>query len=240
MSVDRQAEPGQGQSRWRRWGGWALGIGVALALVAVWSLTPLRTYARVDAWAALGASIRHSSTAILWVLGAFVLASLVFIPITPLLAATALVFDPGAGLLYGLLAASLAAWVTHEIGRFLRRRRVRWLRGPRFEKLCVQLRRKGFATVLIARLLPFGSFTLFNIAAGAMEIRTAPYLLGNALGLLPRMLAFTLLADSLGKALRDPGPRSVAALVLGVLLSALAVFWLRRRAARARPSAAPE
>jgi hypothetical protein len=46
------------------------------------------------------------------------------------------------------------------------------------------------------------------------------------------MLAFTLLADSLGKALRDPGPGSWALLALVVTLSLVCLHWLRRRAAR--------
>jgi uncharacterized membrane protein YdjX (TVP38/TMEM64 family) len=208
-----------------------------LAVLALWLLTPLRSYARVDALIALGATVRESPFALPWVLAAFVVGSLVFVPITPLLVATALVFPPLRGLAYGLLATTLAGWITHESGRLLRRRRVGWLEGPRFQALCARLVRRGFLAVLIARLLPLGNFTLFNVAAGAMEIPTLTFLAASALGLLPRMLAFTLLADSLGQVLRDPQPRTVALFCLATVLSATALYWLRRRAARVQPPA---
>ncbi|HEY2899747.1 MAG TPA: VTT domain-containing protein [Polyangia bacterium] len=216
--------------------GYAAAGAAVLAVLALWLLTPLRSYARVDALVALGATVRESPFALPWVLAAFVAGSLVFIPITPLLVATALVFSPLRGLVYGLLATSLAGWITHACGRLLRRRRVRWLEGPRFQALCARLRRRGFLAVLVARLLPFGSFTLFNVAAGAMEIPTLAFLAGSALGLLPRMLAFMLLADSLGQALRDPQPRTVTLFCLAMAISAAGLYWLRRRAARVPPS----
>jgi phospholipase D1/2 len=206
---------------------------VALALAAVWIFTPLRSYLTVDAMAAAGAQVRDSPLALLWVVAVFVLASLVFFPITALLVATALVFDGPIGLVYGMVASTAAAWVTYLMGRLLRRWHVRWLQGPRFTRLCLQLQRRGFTTILLARVLPVGNFSLFNIAAGAMELPLGPYMLGSALGLLPRVLALTFFAGSLGRALRHPTPSSVAILVLIVVVSATPLIWLRRRARRA-------
>ncbi|MEA2697993.1 MAG: phospholipase, partial [Myxococcales bacterium] len=171
-------------------------------MAAVWIFTPLRSYLTIDAMAAAGAKVHDSPLALLWVVAVFALASLVFFPITALLVATALVFDAVTGLIYGLVASTVAAWLTYVVGRLLRRWHVRWLQGPRFTRFCQQLQRQGFTAILLARVLPVGNFSLFNIAAGAMEIPFGPYMLGSALGLLPRILALTFFADSLGRALR--------------------------------------
>jgi uncharacterized membrane protein YdjX (TVP38/TMEM64 family) len=47
------------------------------------------------------------------------------------------------------------------------------------------------------RLVPVGNFTLSNVAAGAVGIPFRDYLLGNLLGMLPSLLALTLLAQHL-------------------------------------------
>jgi len=47
------------------------------------------------------------------------------------------------------------------------------------------------------RLVPAGNFTLANVAAGALDIPFGEYLLGNALGLLPVLLALTVLSRDL-------------------------------------------
>jgi len=206
-------------------------------LGAVWIFTPLRSYLTVDAMATAGARVRDSPLALLWVVAVFALASLVFFPITALLVATALVFDGLTGFVYGLVASTVAAWLTYVVGRLLRRWHVRWLQGPRFTRFCQQLQRQGFTAILLARVLPVGNFSLFNIAAGAVEIPFGPYMLGSALGLLPRILALTFFADSLGRALRHPTPRSTAVLALIVVVSAAPLYWLRRRARRAATSA---
>jgi uncharacterized membrane protein YdjX (TVP38/TMEM64 family) len=132
----------------------------------------------------------------------------------------------------------VAAWLTYVVGRLLRRWHVRWLQGPRFTRLCQQLQREGFTAILLARVLPVGNFSLFNIAAGAMEIPFGPYMLGSALGLLPRVLALTFFADSLGRALRHPTLNSMAILALVGVVSATPLIWLRRRARRAAAATA--
>ncbi len=49
----------------------------------------------------------------------------------------------------------------------------------------------------VSRLVPVGNFTLANVAAVAIGIPFRDYLLGNGLGLLPRLIALTLLSHEL-------------------------------------------
>jgi uncharacterized membrane protein YdjX (TVP38/TMEM64 family) len=219
-------------ARRRVWVGAAVVVALALGLGALWLLTPLRAAVSVDALAAAGARLRDSPLALGWVLAVYVVAALLFVPITPLLAATALVFDVATGLLYGLCASTLAAWVTYLLGKAVRRWRPTWLQGPRVQRLCARLQRSALATAFVARVLPVGSFTLFNIAAGAVPIALGPFLVGNALGLLPRMIAFAAVAGGVGRATREPRAANWLLLALAVVAAVVVLAWLRRRAAR--------
>ena len=217
----RPARPG----RRRAWLGAAVVAAIAVALGALWFATPLRSLISADALAAAGARLRGSPLALPWVVAAFV--------------AGALVFDWAAGLFYGLVASTVAAWVTYLVGMAVRRWRSRWLASPRVQALGARLQRSALVTAFIARTLPVGSFTLFNIAAGAMRIPLVPYLVGSALGLLPRMIAFALVAGGVGRAAREPRAGNWIALGLAVASSLLALLWLRRRAARVTSARAP-
>jgi uncharacterized membrane protein YdjX (TVP38/TMEM64 family) len=209
--------------------GWGLALAGLFALVAAWRLTPLPSLLNVEHMAALGRGLRDHPAAPLLVLGGYAAGALVLFPITLLLAATALVFDPAHALAYGMGGALAGAALTYGIGRLAMRFRARWLQGPRVSRIRAQLQRRGTLAVVAARLLPVGNFSVINIVAGALGIRFREFMLGNAIGLLPGLLGLTLLSDRLGRVLREPRPLDVAALA-ALLIAVFAVFaWLRRR-----------
>ena len=131
-------------------------------------------------------------------LGAYLVGTLVFFPITLLLGATALLFPAPTAIVYCLVGALSAAVTTYGIGRLVGRFRPRWLEQPRLLRVRRQLRRRGILAVIAARLLPVGNFSLINITAGALGVRFRDYLIGNAIGLLPGVLALTVFADRIG------------------------------------------
>lgn len=228
--VEAEGEAGVRAARRRRWVAAAIAIGLCGGLGALWFLTPLRSLVRADALAAAGARLRGDPLALLWVVLIFVGASLVFVPVTPLMAATALIFDVTAGIVYGLVASTAAAWATWWVGKAVRRWRPEWLQSPRVQALCARLQRSAMTTAFIARILPIGSFTLFNIAAGAVPIPLGPYLVGSALGHLPRLIAFAAIAEGVGRATREPDAGHWITLGAVAAFALLALGWLRRRA----------
>jgi uncharacterized membrane protein YdjX (TVP38/TMEM64 family) len=170
---------------------------VVLVLVAVWRLTPLATLLDRRHLADLGRALAASPWAPALVVAAYVALGLVLFPVMPLLAATALVFDPWRALGLGLAGALTSAAVGYTVGRLVGRHRPRWVEGPRFEPLRARLRRRGVVTMAVSRVLPVGNFTLANVVAGAIGIRFRDFMVGNALGLLPGLLALTLLSHRL-------------------------------------------
>lgn len=126
---------------------------------------------------------------------ATILAASLFVPLS-LIMATVCVLAPGwpafAILYLGALSASMA---TYWMGRsFLETLLfIPWIQR-RAEKLRPRLRHGGFLAVLIARLVPAGSFTLINLVAGALRIPFPAYALANAVGLLPGIVLMSLLS----------------------------------------------
>jgi uncharacterized membrane protein YdjX (TVP38/TMEM64 family) len=183
----------------------ALFLVLFLCVGALWRFGPLGHLVDARRLAALGARLSHRPDATLLVLGAYLAGALLLFPMTLLLGATALVFDPARALALGLGGALAAAAMTYGIGRLLARRGARWLDGPRVAHWRARLARRGIVAVAGLRLVPIGSFSISNIAAGALPIPFRAFLLGNFLGLLPGLLALTLFADRL-RALGWVGP----------------------------------
>jgi len=81
-------------------------------------------------------------------------------------------------------------------------------------------------------MLPVGNFSLINITAGALGVRFRDYLIGNAIGLLPGVLALTVFADRIGATLRHPKADNLIILALVTAAIGAALWWLKRRIAR--------
>ncbi|HXU06823.1 MAG TPA: VTT domain-containing protein, partial [Polyangia bacterium] len=214
--------------------GWGIAIVALLAVLAVWRMTPLRTLLNVDRVVALGQKLSGHPAAPFAVLGAYLGGTLVFFPITLLLGATALLFPAPAAIVYCLGGALSAAIMTYGIGRLVGRFRPRWLERPRVQRIGRQLRQRGMLAVIAARMLPVGNFSLINITAGALGIRFRDYVIGNAIGLLPGVLALTVFADRIGATVRHPHANNLIVLVLVAGAISAVLWWLKRRIARRR------
>jgi phospholipase D1/2 len=204
-------------------------LGALLVIGAVWRFTPLREFMVVERLVTMGRAIRDDPFAFVYVMAAFLAGGLLFFPITLLIAATALLFDPWRGFVFALAGSLTSACTTYGIGRLLGRPMVeRLLRTPRMRRFRDELRRRSFAAVFSARLVPVGSFSLINLLAGALEVRFRSYFLGNIFGILPGCLGLTLFADVLHDTLAAPDVINVAILAIVLIAIVGALFFLRR------------
>jgi len=142
-------------------------------------------------------------------------------------------FGPWAAFAYaqtGVLVASIAGYVAGEL---VDRDTVRRLAGPHVNQLGAVLQRRGLLAVTIVRLVPIAPFMVVNAVMGAMRIRLHHFLIGTALGMMPGMLATTVLGDQMTAALADPSRVNGWLIALaGLALAGLAAFghwWLRRK-----------
>jgi uncharacterized membrane protein YdjX (TVP38/TMEM64 family) len=176
-------------------------------------------------------SLRGSPLGIVYVLLGYALGTLIFMPITALIAGTLLALGPLHGFFYAFIGVQLAATTTYYCGRLLGARALDHLRGPRVRKLRALLREHAVRASAAARALPVGNFTLINWLIGGLKVPFRQFILGNALGALPGLIVLSVFADRLGSALKDPQPEQIA-LLLGVGVAALLLIYLAQRLAK--------
>jgi uncharacterized membrane protein YdjX (TVP38/TMEM64 family) len=167
------------------------------------------------------------------VLTGYVLAAIVSVPITVLIAGTGLVFGAWPGIGYAICGTLLSALATYGIGLLLGRDVVRRMAGTRANRLSERIGERGIVTVVVLRLLPIAPFTIVNLVAGASHIRLRDYMIGSVIGMVPGILLTVTFAHQLLEAIRHPDLGSIATMfAIGVALVGISVIlqrWLGRR-----------
>jgi phospholipase D1/2 len=204
------------------------------ALASAWRWGPLGDWISPSRLQALALAIEHAPGTPVWVMLAYIVASLTAVPITLVVVSTAFVFGPWVAVGYALAGSVIGAAVTFWLGRLIGRHTVRRLAGSRLNELSRRLGRGSVPAVLVFRLVPVAPFTIVNLVAGASHLRQRDFLLGTTLGMAPGVIAVSIFTDRLVAALSNPLPSQIAALIVVLLvigLGALAIRrWLARRA----------
>ena len=202
---------------------------VLAGLAAAWRWTPLRDWLDIGLLVTMADRLEAAPFTPLAVIGAYVVAGLIVMPITVLIAVTGMVFGPVFGALYALAGGLASAAVTYAIGRRLGRDTVRRLAGGRLNRISKRLARRGVLAIAAVRMLPLAPFTIVNVVAGASHIGLRDFLLGTVLGMTPGILATVVFVDRIVEALRNPGLGTFVSLAaVSGFLVAVAVM-LRRR-----------
>jgi len=213
-----------------------IGIGVlAIALVLLataWRWTPLRDWVNLASLIAMAEKLDDLPFAPLAVMASYVLAGLMMVPVTLLIAVTGIVFGPLLGAGYAMGGTLLSAAAAYALGAWLGRDTVRRLLGPRINRLSRRIAKRGILAMMVIRVLPIAPFTVVNIVAGASHIRFRDYLLGTLLGMLPGIIVTVTFIHNLAEVVRKPSAGTLAVLaVVAVLLIGFAAL-LQRLLAR--------
>lgn len=139
------------------------------------------------------------------------------------------------GAIYGVWWGTLLSWVggmagglaTYALGRWSGSVLVqRWKDSPLWQRLTDIGAARGFWIVLIARMTPIVSLDFIGYLAGMARMPLPSYALANAIGIIPGMLAYTLIGSELiqGRALSW---QIALALFLLVVLFVAGRRWLR-------------
>jgi uncharacterized membrane protein YdjX (TVP38/TMEM64 family) len=167
---------------------------------------------------------------------------LLFIPISacltvalfpgPLLAgASGLLFGTALGTPVSIVSATLGATLAFCLARWWAHDAVQELAGPRLNALRAWVGRRGFLSVLYARIAPGVPYSLVNYAAGLTPILVRSFVAATAIGVAPRAFAYTALGGSLGD-LRSP--EAIVAVVVLVVMAAVGALVGGRDLRRAR------
>jgi phosphatidylserine/phosphatidylglycerophosphate/cardiolipin synthase-like enzyme/uncharacterized membrane protein YdjX (TVP38/TMEM64 family) len=170
------------------------------------------------------------------VLGAFVVGSVIAVPILAMIGATVFALGPALGFACSAVGVLLAATATFSVGRLLGREPLRRWLGPRLEAIERRIHRRGVIAIALIRKVPVAPFTIVNMLIGAVGVRYRDFILGTALGMVPGIAAFAFVSDRALNAWRDPSVENVA-LIAGAIGLWLGVvfgvqYLLNRRAAQ--------
>jgi uncharacterized membrane protein YdjX (TVP38/TMEM64 family) len=205
-----------------------LALGAASAFLIVWIsgvVTPekLEDWVEGFGWAA----------PVAFVLGAACLTPLM-VPGPLLAGASGLLFGTALGTPVAITSATLGACLAFLIGRFVAGDVVEEIGGPRVKSLARWVGRRGFLSVLYARILPGMPYNAINYAAGLTTVRLVAFAAATAIGTAPRTFAYVALGGSLG----DLGsPESVAAIAIIVGMGVTGIVLVRRDLRRERAAA---
>jgi phospholipase D1/2 len=214
-----------------RWLLLAIAVAVTAAAILLWRYTPLAQWADPDRIAAWMDALRESFWAPLIVVGVFIVGGLIVFPLTLLITATAVVFDPLPAIAISLTGSLANAITLHAIGRLVMRDTVIHAFGAAVDKLRGMLTRSGIVAVATIRMLPIAPFTLVNLAAGASDVRFRDYVIGTLLGILPGTIALTAFGRQLREIVEQPTFKNVGLLALVVCIWIGLSFALQRWAA---------
>lgn len=204
-------------------------LAALLGMAAAWRWTPLADQidiGKVTAWAT---ALRSHPSRVMIILGAYLIGSIISLPITILILATALVFGPMDGIVYSFIGCMIGAGATYAMGYFLGSDFIRKLTGTKWKAVERKINRSGIFAVAAVRAIPIAPFTVINIISGAFQVPVRDYLLGSLLGLAPGIIITNIFAHQLQSAIRNPGLGSFILLAVLVIISILGTIWLRRK-----------
>ena len=212
-------------------------VAAAIVLALVWTHTPLKDVVTRDNAARLADWFAGFWWAPLLVVLAYTPASFIMFPRWLITMTAVLAFGPWKGFVYAMSGVILAGIATFLPGRLVERDTVKRLAGPRLKPVAKFMERKGLIAVTLVRLVPIAPFPVVNLVMGAMRVKLWHFVLGTFLGMLPGMIAATVLSDQLAAAIEDPTHVNFWMIAGAVaMLAGLAFFgqrYMRRHSAAA-------
>ncbi len=206
-------------------------LGIVAVVVAV-RLTGLTDFISLDNLGRLRDSVESFGPAapLVFIVG-YAVATVAFLPGTPLTLLGGLAFGPILGTFYVMVGATMGLTLAFLVARYAARGLVAsWVEeNERLARLDGEVERQGWRILVITRLVPLFPFNLQNYAYGLTRIGLGTYVLVSAVCIIPGVVAYTFAGGSVtsGDLTRTFVFLGIAA-VFFVLLS-LIPGWLRSK-----------
>lgn len=228
--------PGVGPARQRIRAALAVVFAVVFCfgLAALWRFTPLAALIAPERLQALLQPIVQGPQGPFVGVATFVVGGCLFFPLTLLVLQSGLLFHPVVAVGVSLVGAGCSAALSWLIGRAVGARTLARVIGREQLRAVANLDGRGVWAVAALRLAPVAPFTLVNLAAGAAGVRFSTFLLGTLIGMLPGIVALTLVGQGLLSVLKSVGQGSFEFVVVAVVGGAIATFLARALVRRRR------
>ena len=131
------------------------------------------------------------------VVGAFAALAFVGVPQIALIAATVAILGPARGASYAWVATMVSAIVGFTIGRLAGAGTLDDLGGERWDRFIALVGRNGLVASFLVRLVPLAPFPLINLAAGVAPIGVFDFIIGTAIGIVPKIALTAFAGDAI-------------------------------------------
>jgi uncharacterized membrane protein YdjX (TVP38/TMEM64 family) len=212
-------------------------VGIAAVLIAVVGIarfTGLSEYVSLDGLNSLRDWILSFGplAPIIFIL-LYAVATVAFLPGTPLSLLAGLVFGPVLGTLWIVIGATIGATLAFLVGRYAARDLVEgWTaNNERVRKLDEGVEKQGWRMLLITRLVPVFPFNLQNYAYGLTKIKLLTYVGLTSVCIIPGAAVYAFAGGSLANAREDITTTFVYLGVAAVLFVIISFIprWLQNR-----------
>lgn len=212
-------------------------VGIAAVLIAVVGIarfTGLSEYVSLDGLNRLRDWILSFGplAPIIFIL-LYAVATVAFLPGTPLSLLAGLVFGPVLGTLWIVIGATIGATLAFLVGRYAARDLVEgWTaNNERVRKLDEGVEKQGWRMLLITRLVPVFPFNLQNYAYGLTKIKLLTYVGLTSVCIIPGAAVYAFAGGSLANAREDITTTFVYLGVAAVLFIIISFIprWLQNR-----------
>ena len=207
--------------------------GAGLVFVIAGAAFGFHGQASVQQWLGLAAK---SPFSLLIAVVAFAVLAFAGAPQVVLIAAAVVAFGPWLGALYSWIGTMISAAIGFWLGRATGGRLLQRAGGERLNRFIGMIGRNGLLASLVIRLVPSAPFLVVNMAAGVTPMRFSAFVLGTALGVVPKIALTAMAGRSVAEAGRGASGNlwiSFGLLALALLawigIGLLARRWIRRK-----------
>jgi len=148
-----------------------------------------------------------------------------------LITGTVLAFGPWEGSCLAWVGSLIAAMLGFGIGHFTGAERLQKIDAKSIRKLSAAVRKNGFMTSLVVRLVPTGPAILVNLAAGVSRMKFRHFVAGTAIGILPKIIVIALISQGF---ISGFSGSLMAVFFAGLAGVAILLSWLARKRLEAR------
>lgn len=204
-------------------------LGFFGAIALVWRNPSMSHWLDPGVLSQLGRDLLATPFGPLAVLGGYVVAVMLAMPILLMISVGSLIFGPWLGMGYSLAGMLSGAIVSYGIGRASGAYLLDRFGDEQVQAMARKLKDRSLLAIVFLRAFPVAPFLVINVTAGALRVRFRDYVLGTVLGVLPGTILLSLFMDSLVAAWRNPGVGTYVAVVLFLVALVVCASALRKR-----------
>ncbi len=190
---------------------------ILTSLLVVWKFTPLAAWIQPGKISNALKLISAHPLSPLAVVGMYVVAGFLMIPVTTLIVATALTYETQLAFLTAMAGALVSGAVAYWVGSRFGSEQISRLSNSWLKRVKEKIAGGGWLAMAVVRLVPVAPFTIVNLVAGSMHMPFRHFMFGTLVGMLPGTLALTYLADRAVRVFLTPDLRNLFLLAVVIL-----------------------